>query len=70
MFVRVEDRGRQAIGSSQGLRALSQTVVERTIAWIYHSRRLAKDFETHVEIAAAYLQTAMIKLLTRRLARV
>ena len=44
-------------------------VVERTFAWLCRNRRLAKDFETHVENAAAYIQIAMIKLLTRRIAR-
>ncbi len=40
-------------------------VVERTLVWLSRDRRLAKDFETHVENAAAYIQIAMIKLLTR-----
>ena len=43
-------------------------VVERTFAWLSRNRRLAKDFETRVENAVAYLQIAMIKLLTCRLA--
>ena len=46
------------------------SVVERTFAWLSRNRCLAKDFETHVENAAAYLQIATIKLLTHRLARV
>ncbi len=45
-------------------------VVERTFAWLCRNRRFAKDFETRVDNAAAYLQLAMIKLLTRRLATV
>ncbi len=48
----------------------SEWVVERTFAWLCRNRRLAKDFETRVDNAAAYLQLAMIKLLTRRLATV
>ena len=41
-------------------------VVERSFAWLSRNRRLAKYLETHVEYAAAHLQLAMIKLLTRR----
>ena len=44
--------------------------VERTFAWLWRNRRLAKHFETRVDNAAADLQFAMIKLLTRRLATV
>ena len=43
-------------------------VVERTFAWLCRNRRLAKDFECRVENAEAYIQLAMIKLLTCRLA--
>ena len=43
-------------------------VVERTFAWLCRNRRLAKDFETRVDNTQAYLQLAMIKLLTQRLA--
>ena len=48
----------------------SEWVIERTFAWLRRNRRLAKDFETRVDNAAAYLQVAMIKLSTRRLATV
>ena len=44
--------------------------VERTFAWRCRNRRLATDFETRVDSAAAYLRLAMIKLWTRRLATV
>ena len=44
--------------------------LEHTFAWLCRNRRLAKDFETRVDNAAAYLQLAVIKLLTRRLATV
>ncbi len=40
----------------------SEWVVERTFAWLCRNRRLAEDFETRVDNAAAYLQLAMIKL--------
>ena len=43
-------------------------MVEHTFARLGRNRRLAKDFETRVENAAAYLQLAMIKLFTRRFA--
>lgn len=44
-------------------------VVERTFAWLGINRRLAKDFERFVETSLAFIQTAMIKLMARRLAR-
>jgi transposase len=44
-------------------------VVERTLAWLNRNRRLAKDFETTLESALAWLLITHIKLLTRRLAR-
>lgn len=39
-------------------------VVERTSTWLSRNRRLAKDFEIRVENARAYLQLAIINLLT------
>jgi transposase len=42
-------------------------VVERTIAWLNRNRRLAKDFETSIESALAWLMIASVKLLTRRI---
>lgn len=44
-------------------------IVERTLAWITANRRMARDFERYAETAAAYIQIAMIKLMSRRLAR-
>jgi transposase len=44
-------------------------VVERTFAWLGINRRLAKDFERFAATAVAFIQTAMIKLMSRRLAR-
>jgi len=44
-------------------------VVERFFAWINRNRRLAKDFEATIQSAAAFLYTASVMLLTRRLAR-
>jgi putative transposase len=44
-------------------------VVERTLAWLGRNRRLAKDFETSIASAEAWVLIASIRLLTRRLAR-
>jgi transposase len=44
-------------------------VVERTFAWLGRCRRLAKDFETTIASAIAWLLVAHIRTLTRRLAR-
>ena len=44
-------------------------VVERTLAWLNRNRRLAKDFETSIASATAWLYLASVQLLIRRLAR-
>ena len=44
-------------------------IVERTLAWLSINRRLAKDYERFTTTAEAFIQTAMIKLMSRRLAR-
>lgn len=44
-------------------------VIERTFAWLGRCRRLAKDFETTVASAVAWVLVAHIRTLTRRLAR-
>ncbi|WP_265638782.1 transposase, partial [Acidiphilium sp. PA] len=44
-------------------------VVERTFAWLGRCRRLAKDFETTVTSATAWLFIAHIRLLTRKITR-
>lgn len=44
-------------------------IVERTFAWLGINRRLSKDFERFAETALAFIHTAMIKLMSRRLAR-
>ena len=60
-----------ALEMSQALAGMAAgLVVERTFAWLCRNRRLATDFETRVDNAAANLQVAMIKLSTRRLATV
>ncbi|WP_188974079.1 IS5 family transposase [Neoroseomonas lacus] len=44
-------------------------VVERCFAWLGRNRRLAKDFETTIASATAFLYAAAVLLLIRRLAR-
>jgi len=44
-------------------------VVERTFAWLGRCRRLAKDFETTIASAVAWVLVAHIRTITRRLAR-
>lgn len=44
-------------------------LVERTFAWLGHSRRLSKDYEEIVENSEAMVQIAMIRLMLQRLGR-
>ena len=44
-------------------------VIERTFAWLGRCRRLAKDWETTLASAEAWILIAHIRLVTRRLAR-
>lgn len=55
-----------------GKRGLSERMAEggeRFFAWINGNRRLAKDVETTIKSARAFLYAASIILLIRRLAR-
>jgi transposase len=45
-------------------------VVERTIAWIDQNMRMSKDYERSCASGEAFVYAAMIRLMTRRLARV
>jgi putative transposase len=45
-------------------------VVERTLAWIDQTRRMSKDYERSCASGEALVYAAMIRLMTRRLARV
>jgi len=45
-------------------RAAESMVVERTVGWI----SLARIFERHVRIAAAFVRMAIIRIVLRRLA--
>jgi transposase len=44
-------------------------IVERTLAWISHFRRLARDFERYARSVAAFVRLAMIRIMLRRLTR-
>jgi putative transposase len=44
-------------------------VVERTIAWIDHNRRMSKDYERLAATSEAFICVAMSRLMLRRLAR-
>ncbi len=43
--------------------------VERTVSWLLHSRRLARDYERLTSTDEALIYTTMSRLLVRRLAR-
>lgn len=44
-------------------------IVERTFAWFVRSRRLARDYERLPQSSEAWIYIAMIRLMTRRLAK-
>ena len=44
-------------------------VVERTLSWIDQNRRMSKDYERLCATGEALVYAAMIRLMTRRLAR-
>jgi len=44
-------------------------VVERTFSWLSQNRRMSKDYERLCASAEAFIYTAMIRLMVRRLAR-
>jgi len=44
-------------------------VVERTLAWLNHHRRLSKDYEGQEATSEAMVYIAMIRIMLRRLAR-
>jgi putative transposase len=55
---------------SRGFQVLPRRwVVERTIAWIDHNRRMSKDYERLPQSAEAFIYVAMSRLMLRRLAR-
>ena len=44
-------------------------IIERTFAWLTRNRRLARDYERLTETSQAFIYVAMIRLMTKRLAR-
>ena len=72
----VGQRGREGgLGASllppKGFQVLPpRWIVERTIAWIDQQRRMSKDYERLCASSEAFVYAAMIRLMTRRLARV
>ncbi|MDO0929681.1 transposase [Streptomyces sp. TG1A-8] len=44
-------------------------VAERTFAWLMHSRRLARDYETLPAASEAMIRWSMVTRMSRRLAR-
>jgi len=60
----------QRLMPPRGFRVLPRRwVVERTIAWICHNRRMAKDYERLCATGEAFVYAAMTRLMVRRLAR-
>jgi transposase len=56
--------------TAQGFEVLPRRwVIERTFAWLGRCRRLAKDFETTIASAVAWVLVAHIRNVSRRLAR-
>ncbi|MGF1611994.1 MAG: transposase [Kiloniellales bacterium] len=56
--------------NQSGFEALPKRwIVERTFVWLGINRCLAKDCERFAQTSLAFIQTAMIKLMARRLAR-
>jgi len=43
--------------------------IERTFSWTDQNRRMSKDYERVPETGEAFIYTAMIRLMARRLAR-
>ena len=59
---------KRGTGHGSGL-GRTRWVVERTFAWFGRNRRLAKDFETTIASAEAWIMIASVQVLIRRLAR-
>jgi putative transposase len=60
----------QRLMPQRGFRVLPRRwVVERTFAWISHNRRMSKDYERLCATGEAFIYAAMMRLMTRRLAR-
>ena len=60
----------QRLMAPRGFQVLPRRwVVERTLAWIGHNRRMAKDYERLCATGEAFVYVAMTRLMVRRLAR-
>jgi putative transposase len=60
----------QRLMPPKGFRVLPRRwVVERTLAWISHNRRIDKDYERLCATGEAFVYAAMTRLMVRRLAR-
>ena len=60
----------QRVMPPKGFRVLTRRwVVERTLAWISHNRRMAKDYERLCATGESFVYVAMTRLMVRRLAR-
>jgi hypothetical protein len=60
----------QRLMAPRGFQVLPRRwVVERTLAWIGHNRRMAKDYERLCATGEAFVYVAMSRLMVRRLAR-
>ena len=61
-------RGRHQRPADQGFSVVKRRwVVERTIGWLMHHRRLVRDYETRPDNSASMITIAMIDNLTKRL---
>ena len=55
---------------TEGFAALPHRwIVERTLSWVMRNRRLSKDYERKVQTSETFIKVAMIRLISRRLAR-
>ena len=55
---------------SKGFEVLPKRwVVERTLGWLSHNRRLARDYERMVQTSETLIEIAIIRLILKRLAR-
>lgn len=59
----------ELLGRRRGFVVLPRRwVVERTFAWLSFSQRLNRDYELLPETSEAFIYTAMIRIMVRRLA--
>jgi transposase len=58
----------EAVMRTEAHRVVRRWIVERSFAWLNHSRRLFKDDEITAASSEAFVQMTNIRLMTRRLA--